>query len=68
VRVENTTDQASAFSIEVQFLDGQTVLGTGMEFTQTLQPGQDQTIRMGNMQGDADAVDTCEVIEAVPME
>jgi hypothetical protein len=68
VKVANTTDQVTAFSVEVQFLDGDTVLGTGLEFTQELQPGQDQTIRMGNMQGDAAAVDTCEVLEAVPMD
>jgi hypothetical protein len=68
VKVTNTTGQAGAFSIEVQFTSGDTVLGTGLEFTQELQPGQNQTIRMGNMQGDADAVDSCEVIDAAAME
>jgi hypothetical protein len=64
VKVSNTTDMAAEFSVEVQFENGDTVLGSGLEFTRKLQPGQNQTIRMGNMQGDAEAVDTCKVIDA----
>lgn len=67
VKVTNTTGQTEAFSVEVQFQRGSTVLGSGMEFTRKLAPGQDQTVRMGNMQGDAPAVDACKVIAAGPM-
>jgi hypothetical protein len=45
----------------VQFANRGTVLGTGLEFTNELQPDEDQTVRIGNMGGPADAVDTCEV-------
>jgi hypothetical protein len=68
VKVTNTTDQANVFSVEVQFMDGDTVLGSGLEFTQELQPGHNQTISMGNMQGDAEAVATCKVTEAVAVD
>lgn len=68
VKVSNTTGAAAAFSVEVQFESGDTVLGSGLEFTRQLEPGQNQTIRMGNMQGDAKTVDTCKVIKAAPTE
>ncbi len=62
VEVTNTTGLAAAFSVEVQFESESTVLGTGTEFTAELKAGQRQKIRMGNMQGDAEAVDSCNVL------
>ena len=67
-RIINTLSEAAEFSIKVQFANGDTVLGTGLEFTKELQPDEDQTIRIGNMRGPADAVDTCEVLEAEVLE
>lgn len=64
VRVANTTGTPAVFRVEVQFTNGDTVLGTGLEYTQELEPNQNQMIRMGSMQGDAKAVDTCKVIAA----
>lgn len=66
VKVTNTTDQTTEFSIEVTFANGATVLGEGLEYTPQLKPGQNTTVEMGNMQGNADAVDSCEVTEAIP--
>ncbi|MGZ4324359.1 MAG: hypothetical protein ACXVHX_22265 [Solirubrobacteraceae bacterium] len=66
VNVVNTTDKAAAFMVGVQFLTGSTVLGAGAEATAKLQPGQNQTIRMGNMEGDATSVDKCTVTDVEP--
>ena len=68
VEVTNTTGEAAEFSIKVKFANGDSFLGTGMEFTKELQPDEDQTVRIGNMGGPADAVDTCEVLKAAVLE
>ena len=49
VEVTNTTSAAAEFAIKVQFANGDTVLGTGLEFTKELQPDEDQTVRIGDM-------------------
>ena len=61
IKVTNSTETSNAFDGVTQFASGSSVLGTGEEFTEVLKPGQDQTIRMGLMEGDAPAVDTCTV-------
>ena len=68
IEVTNTTSAAAEFAIKVQFANGDTVLGTGLEFTNELQPDEDQTVRIGDMGDPADAVDICEVLEAAVRE
>ena len=68
VEVTNTTGATAAFTVKVQFESDSTVLGTGTEFTAELKAGQRQRIRMGNMQGDAEAVDSCRVLSVAVLD
>lgn len=61
VRVTNDSDVSAAYAVTTRFIDNQTVLGTGLEYSEQLSPGQSQVVRMGNMQGDSNSVTDCEI-------
>lgn len=61
VSVKNTSLKTNSYDVKVKFANGSTVLGTGEEYTPSLDPGQDASVRMAAVEGTAPAVSSCMV-------